>query len=145
MARRISKAENTLFGYLILLAVVVGLPVYLFDKINTTVGWQLPTFFCAVGLLFLWFISIAKKRSRLRYLRGKYHEADVQKILRKTIWVGESAEQLTDSLGRPSAIDNKLLRTKHRDVWKYYHPGANRYGLRITVENGFVAGWDSKS
>lgn len=142
---RASKAENTLFGYLIFLGLLIGVPVYLFDKMNKTIGWELPTILLALGLALLWVVSAAKKRARLKYLRAKYIEADVQKILRKTIWVGQSTEQLTDSLGRPSAVDNKLLKTKRRDVWKYYHQGANRYALRITVENGLVAGWDSKA
>lgn len=145
MARRTTKAENQLYGYLVVFGLIIGVPIYLFQKVDQTVGWQGPAILIALGLALLWFISLAQKRARLARLRAKYPEADVQRIIGKTIWIGETAEQLTESLGRPSAIDEKLLKTKHRNVWKYQHQGANRYGLRITVENGHVAGWDSKA
>jgi hypothetical protein len=36
------------------------------------------------------------------------------------------------------------LKTKRKAVWKYAHRGGNRYGLRITVENNAVVGWDER-
>ena len=42
------------------------------------------------------------------------------------------------------AVDNKVLKTKTKDIWKYNRTGTNRYGLRITVENDIVVGWDKK-
>lgn len=146
MARRISKAEQGLMGWLLLIGLVVGLPVYLFDKVNQSMGWQLPVMVIAALFMLIVLRGIAKKRARLRYLREKYQDEEiVQKILSRIIWVGQTAEQLTDSLGHPVATDRKLLKTKTRDVWKYRHQGANRYGLRITVENGQVSGWESKA
>ena len=83
---------------------------------------------------------------RIAYLRRKYSEEDiVQKILQGYFWSGQTAEQLYDSLGPPVDVDSKMLKTKTKEVWKYRHQGANRYGLRITVENGCVAGWDNKA
>jgi hypothetical protein len=76
---------------------------------------------------------------------AKYADPTVaQRILHRVIWVGESAEQLRDSLGRPEDIDEKVLKTKRKEIWKYYRRGANRYGLKVTVENNFVTGWDEK-
>jgi len=87
-----------------------------------------------------------EKRARLQYLRDKYQDESVaQKILAKMVWIGQTAEQLTDTLGHPAATDHKLLKTKTRDIWKYRYQGANRGELRIIFENGEVTGWDSKS
>ncbi|WP_445177732.1 hypothetical protein [Pseudomonas sp. McL0111] len=146
MAKRVSKAEKELTGWLLILALIVGGPIYLFDKMNKSVGWQIPAAVIAGIFLLLIIIAWAKKRARLKYLRDKYQEEHiVQNILEKRIWTGQTSEQLIDSLGQPAATDHKFLKTKTRDIWKYHHQSANRYALRITVENDQVTGWDSKS
>jgi len=82
----------------------------------------------------------------LSYLRDKYQdEGIVQNIYVGYFWQGQTAEQLKDSLGPPAAVDNKLLKTKTREVWKYQPTGRNRYALRVTVEDGYVTGWDKKA
>lgn len=89
-----------------------------------------------------------KKRqrdARIAWLRDKYRdESIVQKLVQCQYWVGQSSEQLRDSLGEPVAVDDKLLKTIKREVWKYNQNGKNRYRLRITVENDRVVGWDHK-
>lgn len=83
---------------------------------------------------------------RTAYLKQKYNNiAIVQAILDGKIWETMTEEQLIDSIGKPEAIDHKQMKQKYRDVWKYQHRGGNRYHLRVTVENGLVIGWDSKS
>jgi hypothetical protein len=69
----------------------------------------------------------------------------VQRILQRNFWEGQTSAQLLDALGSPASIDKKLLKTKTREVWKYNHRGANRYGLRITLDENLVSGWDQKS
>lgn len=100
------------------------------------------------------FNSIELERQRIQdaldqrtaYLKQKYNNAaTVEAILEGKVWESMTEEQLIDSIGKPEAIDNKQMKRKSRDVWKYQHRGGSRYGLRITVENGFVVGWDSKS
>lgn len=146
MAKRVSKAEKEITGWLLMIALIVGVPIYLFDKMNKSIGWQIIALTIVGILLLIRLNTWTKKRARLRYLRDKYQDEDVvQKILARMIWIGQTSEQLTDSLGYPAATDQKLLKTKTRDIWKYRHQGANRYGLRITVENDEVTGWDSKS
>jgi hypothetical protein len=142
MARRNSKAENAIFG----LAVVVGLPAFAALKLFESVGWVLPTM-CVVSALalYLWYRGY-RKFKRLSCLRQKYGDEDVvQKIYQGFFWQGQTQEQLLESLGAPEAVDNNVLRTKIKEVWKYHPRGANRYALRITVENGHVSGWDNKS
>ncbi|PMY59415.1 DUF2845 domain-containing protein [Pseudomonas sp. GW456-L12] len=82
---------------------------------------------------------------RTAYLSEKYgNDAVVQAILSQKIWEGMTAAQLFDSAGEPEAIDQKYMKTKSREVWKYDHQGSNRYLLRVTLEDGLVVGWDSK-
>ncbi|PKN66998.1 MAG: DUF2845 domain-containing protein, partial [Deltaproteobacteria bacterium HGW-Deltaproteobacteria-10] len=38
-----------------------------------------------------------------------------------------------------------VLKTKTKKTWKYHQQGTNRFGLRVTVENGYVVGWDKKA
>lgn len=142
MARRSSKGE----GVLILLAVVIGLPIYLVSKLFDQVGWVLPVavVFVVIGLVF-WHKQ-HKKKKRLEYLRRKYQDEDiVQKIFGGTIWQGQSDEQLRDTLGDPVAVDRAVYKTKTKETWKYQQSGVNRFGLRVTVEDGCVIGWNKKA
>jgi hypothetical protein len=79
-------------------------------------------------------------------LMEKYNDQDVvARIMDGYFWQGQTEEQLIDSIGQPAAKDNKVLKSAVRQVWKYNQRGKNRYGLRVTVENGLVVGWDNKS
>ena len=60
-------------------------------------------------------------------------------------WQGQTPSQLLDSIGNPVDIDKKVMKTKTKKVWKYNETGKGRYGLRITLEDGEVVGWDNKS
>jgi hypothetical protein len=99
----------------------------------------------AVIVAFVWHAENQKKK-RLEYLRGKYgDEAIVQLIVHHRFWQGQSSEQLIDSVGNPVSIDRNIFKTKTRETWKYSQRGVNRFGLRISLENGVVVGWDQKS
>ena len=142
MSRRSSKAD----GALLMLAIVVGLPVYIATKVFQTVGVVVPIVIVVAVIVITLFVKYAQKQQRLAYLRTKYgDEKIVQRILQRSFWTGQTEEQLRDSLGAPVAVDNQLLKTMTREVWKYQRSGVNRYRLRITVENGRVAGWDQKN
>lgn len=83
---------------------------------------------------------------RTAYLVEKYDDQSiVRAILKGKIWEGMTAAQLFDSAGEPEAIDQKYMKDKSREVWKYDHEVSNRYLLRVTLENGLVVGWDSRS
>lgn len=91
------------------------------------------------------FISSYLSRKRREALLAKYGDAElVDRIMRRMFWQGQSQEQLVDSLGRPLDIDERVLKTKTKETWKYNRTGKNRFGLRIILENGIVVGWDQK-
>lgn len=142
MARRGLKAESTLIATLL----IIGLPLYGISELYKSVGWIPPALTAVAIVVLIVSYRYYKKQKRMSYLREKYQDEDlVQRIFSEYFWEGQSAEQLRDSLGPPIAVDNKLLKTKTREIWKYNHQGANRFALRITVENGYVSGWDKKS
>lgn len=142
MARRTTKAESAF----IVLLLIVGLPIYAAFKLFETSGWIIPSVIAFLLLSLIYLYKRNKRQQRLAYLRDKYkNESIVQKIYNGYFWVGQTTQQLADSLGEPEGIDNKLLKTKIKEVWKYNRKGANRFALRINIEDGRVIGWDQKS
>lgn len=96
-----------------------------------------------IGFCLLNFYS--KKKARRDKIYKKYGHTDIaKKIVNRTIWVGETSEQLIDSMGKPVDIDERVLKTKRKEVWKYYQKSTNRFGLKITIENDVLVGWDEK-
>lgn len=85
-----------------------------------------------------------QKEQRERGLRAKYGEEIAGEILKSHIWVDQTTEQLVDSRGKPYAIDQKFLKTKVREIWKYEPGPRGGCRLRVTIENGRVVAWDRK-
>lgn len=87
----------------------------------------------------------SKDAARRKHIFAKYGQTELAtRIADKVVWTGETPEQLCDSLGRPLAIDHHALKAKTREVWKYDSRGKNRFGVRVTIEDGVVVGWDAK-
>ena len=102
-----------------------------------------------IGIVLLKAYKNKKRREDLEKRRAallaKYSDPKiVDKIMRHVFWQGQSQEQLLDSLGRPADVDQKVMKTKVKEIWKYNPMGSNRFGLRITIENNVVIGWDQK-
>ncbi|MBA6263909.1 DUF2845 domain-containing protein [Colwellia sp. Bg11-12] len=99
----------------------------------------------AILILLVFFNEYYQTKMRRNRLMKKYNNANlVDKLMKKMFWQGQSEEQLIDSLGKPLDIDQKVLKTKVKETWKYNSTGKNRYALRIIIENGEVVGWDQK-
>lgn len=82
-------------------------------------------------------------RQRRKHLIERYGDAETaRRMMRGIVWQGETAEQLRESLGEPEDIDEKVLKTKRKEVWKYRRTGKNRFGLRVTLDDGIVTAWD---
>jgi len=99
-----------------------------------------------IAVVVLWIITRAYlNKKRREGLLTKYGDPKiVEMIMRRMFWEGQTQEQLLDSLGKPADVDQKVLKSKVKGTWKYNQRGRNRFGLRITVEDGFVVGWDKK-
>jgi uncharacterized membrane protein len=105
-------------------------------------AWYWWVVLVIIALVVLFHYLDKWKRERLM---EKYHDAElVDKLMQGLYWQGQTEEQLTDSLGTPSDVDQKVLKTKTKEIWKYDETGKNRYALKITLENGVVVGWDQK-
>ena len=88
---------------------------------------------------------LAELAARRAELVTKYGDETIaDNIMNQRIFIGETAEMLTDSLGNPAAKDNQVLKTKTKETWKYRPTGRNQYRTRITLENDVVVGWDVK-
>ncbi|WP_218919037.1 DUF2845 domain-containing protein [Thiomonas intermedia] len=100
-----------------------------------------------ISLIIAWFVTKSYLRTRrLAQLIAKHGDSTVaENILKKRFWVGQTADQLKDSLGSPAGIGHKSLKTKKREVWKYNKTGKNRYSLRVTLDDGVVTNFDQKS
>lgn len=82
---------------------------------------------------------------RRQKIYRKYGRTDkAKKIIKKIVWVGQTTEELIDSLGQPVDIDQSVMKTKTKEVWKYQQKGVNRFGLKMKIEDNAVAGWDEK-
>jgi hypothetical protein len=85
------------------------------------------------------------KRSRYARLLAKYgDEKLVDALLTQTIWQGMTAEQLRDSWGEPASVEQKVMKTKVKEVFKYKPVGKNRFRDKVTLEDGVIVGWDQK-
>lgn len=83
-------------------------------------------------------------QERWSYLERKFGAENARKIMAGNVWVGCTYEMLIETLGQPVATDETVLKTKIKRTYKYRPTGANRYALRIFVEDGEVVGWENK-
>lgn len=98
----------------------------------------------AIIVFFSWISHINEKNRRERIYQKYGHTEIAEKIIKKMVWVGQTTEQLLDSWGQPLDIDENVLRTKKKEIWKYHRKSTNRYGFKIKIEDGIVVGWDEK-
>lgn len=142
MAKRMTKIESMIIAVI----AIVAIPIAVMIQLVESIGWVSIIAISVVTIGSYFWYQNNKKQKRLTYLHKKYQNNDlVQKIFKGYFWQGQNESELIDSLGKPEAIDRKVLKTKTKEIWKYNPQGANRYGLRITVENGKVIGWDKKT
>ncbi|MFC1337271.1 MAG: DUF2845 domain-containing protein [gamma proteobacterium symbiont of Clathrolucina costata] len=111
-----------------------------------SIGWGVFVVLLIVIIGLFVVSKISKTNKRKSQLMAKYQDEDlVERLMNNYFWQGQSASELIDSLGKPEDVDRKVLKTKTKEVWKYNHQGGKRYGLRITLDNDVVVGWDKKT
>ena len=57
---------------------------------------------------------------------------------------GQTRSSLIEDFGRPEKVDVTVTAKGRKEVLKFFATGANRFRLKVTVENGVVTGWQSK-
>jgi hypothetical protein len=98
-----------------------------------------------LALIVICLAAYYQQNRRRELLMQKYGDRRiVDKIMDGMIWQGQSEGQLIDAIGRPVDIEQKVLKTKTKETWKYNATGKNRYALRVVLEDGVVVGWDKK-
>lgn len=144
MAKKLTKKQSEALGWLILIAIPIIAVIKVLEAIGAG-GIAIIIGLIAAG--YFWHLH-SKKQAELRRraaLMGKYGDEEiVDRIMKRSVWTGQTTEQLNDSLGAPIDTDEKVFKTKRKEVWKYHQTGRNRFGLRITLEDGLVVGWDEK-
>ena len=141
MGKRLTKKETEALGILAVFGLIIGAIIKFFQ----TVGYIIPIVIVVIGVALFIYLKNKKKKERIASLTQKYGDPFiVEKIMAETVWIGQTAEQLTDALGSPPGTDQKILKTKKKEIWKYGHQGGNRYTLRITLDDDIVIGWDDK-
>lgn len=144
MVRRMTKMKTNAISLIVFL-IIFGVVITASSKFFKAVGFIVPTIVGMMAIGFYWLYNSNKKKRKLTYLRNKYKDEEiVHKILAGYFWQGQTDDQLMDSLGKPMDIDEAVLKTKKKEVWKYQHQGGNRYGLRITLDDNIVVGWEQK-
>lgn len=109
--------------------------------------WVVAGILIVVAVAVLWFAAFAlARRSRYSRLLQKYggDEKLVDALVSGTIWQGMTAEQLRDSWGDPVSIEEKVMKTKIKQVFKYKQVTKTRFRDKVTLEDGVIVGWDQK-
>lgn len=86
-------------------------------------------------------LKLIRQIWRRRYLTKKYGPQEAAQIMAREVWQGMTAEQLTESRGRPADIGREIIRARTKETWKYGQIGKNRFQNRIYLEDGIVIGW----
>lgn len=83
--------------------------------------------------------------NRRNYLMSVFKDiALVDRIMKRTYKIGDHQNVIVEILGNPEVIDEDLLKTKIKHVWKYYPIASNRYRLKLRFEDYCLMGWDDK-
>ncbi len=86
----------------------------------------------------------AARQARTSELLERFGAENTRRILDGELWVGATSEMVMAMLGPPSRLEERILKTKTKTVYKYFQTGLNRFALRVTLDDGVVVKWDDK-
>ncbi|WP_157862569.1 hypothetical protein [Nitrosococcus halophilus] len=140
--------------WVIITTAVVGLAAYVIINIIAEIGESVGWVPIVVGIgvitgIVIW-RKVVKRKRRREKLMNKYRDEElVKELMNGSFWKGQTYDQLIDSLGNPGEVEERIeegiIKTKKKEIWKYDKQGGNKYGLSITLENGVVVRWDKKT
>jgi hypothetical protein len=86
-----------------------------------------------------------KLKQRRLALQQKYGDDEiVDGILAGQVWLGMTDAMALDSWGTPVDVAKSVTTRKRKEVWKYNQTGRGRFRSRVTIEDGYVTGIDTK-
>lgn len=77
-------------------------------------------------------------------LIARFGQEGAAAFVQRQIWYGAPRDAVLELYGNPVSVDDKMLKTKVVEVFKYQPLAKNRYGLKVTLENGAVTEWETK-
>lgn len=83
-----------------------------------------------------------RQQERRDALVNRFGIEAADKILAQHLWVGATEEMVVEALGPPVDVSERVLKTKTTRVYKYLPLTRGRFGLKVTIENDVVVGWD---
>lgn len=86
----------------------------------------------------------AANEARWNSLCQRFGPDGAHRIWTQTLWVGAPSDAVSAMFGPPIDVDERVMKTRRTLTLKYFPKGADRYGLRVFVEDGVVAGWEDK-
>ncbi len=105
-------------------------------------GGGMAAFIIVVWVMMSWKVSVVKPDERTQRIWGKYGRTSIaKKLIRKTLWIGETAEQLRDSFDAPVGITRNPFHSSKSEVWEYTGKEADLPDFHITLKDGLVIGW----
>ncbi|WP_261503670.1 hypothetical protein [Burkholderia multivorans] len=126
-------------AFLLMLAFIFTLKTI--DRVFGTGGVIVIALLLASGFIFL-FVKSTKDRENK--IRSKYSEEVAEKILAGKFWIGQSKNELRDSIGLPEKIETQQNSKNSKEIWKFFHKESNRIRLKITMTDGVVTQIDRK-
>lgn len=139
------RKEANALAFIIVVIIPAMIILSIVISITKEIGLVFSISIIFIALVGYFVFKTQNQKRRFSGLVGKYGSEEIAKnIIDGRFWQGQTSEQLLESLGRPVEIEDKVLKSKSRQLWKYKKQGVNRFGLRITVENGYVTGWEQK-
>ena len=83
-------------------------------------------------------------QQRQQHLVEKYGVDGAAKVNARELWRGAPVDAVIEMFGQPLDVDEVVSKKRVRRVLKYFQIRSNAYGLKVTVDDGFVTGWDRR-
>lgn len=121
----------------LLLLIVVVYSVKLFKKFWTTKKYQRRE---------RQYLQLCNQlMTHLQYVANKYQSEQIAiKIVTKNVWIGETKEQLLESLGEPIKVTERVKKNSIVESYYYNQINGRSFAFVIRIENDRVIEWITK-
>ena len=85
--------------------------------------------------------ALRRKRKIKEALVSQFGADTAERLLKNEIWQGMTRKMLLAAMGKPTDVEQNILKSKKKETWKYGWERANRFKLQVLLENDVVVGW----